>query len=122
MGAAVTVTDWAYVGKKDETEMKHYVGSTGPLSVCVNAKSWHSYKSGIMTTCSSTSTDHCVQIVGYGTDASAGVNGTKYWKVRNSWNTNFGEGGYLRIARGHNLCNINSAPTKTTAGEVVGPQ
>ena len=77
--AVVTVTDWAYVGKKDEKEMKNYVGTTGPLSVCVNAESWHSYKSGVMTKCSSKSTDHCVQLVGYGTDT--GANGTKYWKV-----------------------------------------
>lgn len=58
---------WAYVGKGDEDEMQKYVGTTGPLSVCVNAGSWHSYKGGVMTNCPSKNTDHCVQVVGYGT-------------------------------------------------------
>merc|ERR1712000_224127 len=112
---AVTVDDWAYVGKNDETEMKKYVGTNGPLSVCVNAGSWHSYKSGVMTNCPSKDTDHCVQVVGYGKTSD----GLEYWKVRNSWGTNFGEEGFLRVALGSNQCAITSEPTKTTAGHVI---
>jgi len=115
---AVTVDDWAYVGKNDETEMKKYVGTSGTLSVCVNAGSWHSYRSGVMTNCPSRSTDHCVQIVGYGKTSD----GLEYWKVRNSWGTNFGEEGFLRVALGSNQCDINSEATKTTAGHVISVQ
>jgi cathepsin B len=38
---------------------------------------------------------HAVKIVGWGTD-----NGTKYWKVANSWNPYWAEKGYFRIKRG----------------------
>ena len=57
------------VGVKNETAMKSYVGSTGPLSVCVDASDWSGYTGGIKTTCG-TSTDHCVQLVGYASSSS----------------------------------------------------
>ena len=34
-------------------------------------------------------------LVGYGTDEKYG----DYWLVRNSWGTNWGENGYIRIKR-----------------------
>ena len=40
---------------------------------------------------------HAVKIVGWGVE-----NGTKYWKVANSWNPYWGENGYFRIKRGIN--------------------
>jgi len=46
---------------------------------------------------------HAVKIVGWGTE-----NGTKYWKVANSWNPYWGEEGYFRIVRGRNECGIES--------------
>jgi len=104
----VKVTSYQRVGRNDETAMKQYVGSTGPLSVCVDASRWHSYRGGILTTCGS-NVDHCVQIVGYGES-----NGQSYWKVRNSWGTGFGENGHIRIQIGRNLCRIASEATKTT--------
>ncbi|VDO19293.1 unnamed protein product [Heligmosomoides polygyrus] len=45
---------------------------------------------------------HAVKIIGWGVQ-----NGTKYWTVANSWNTDWGEdGGYFRILRGNNQCGI----------------
>ena len=55
--------------------MANYMLATGPLSVCVAAEVWNTYKGGIMTSCPG-GVDHCVQAVGVNT----GVNG--YWKVR----------------------------------------
>jgi len=46
---------------------------------------------------------HSVKIVGYGIDQ-----GTKYWLVANSWNDEFGEGGFFRISRGTDECGIES--------------
>jgi hypothetical protein len=109
--AVVTLNDWQYVGRGSESAMKQYVGSSGPLAVCVNAE-WHHYKSGILTGCPDESTNHCVQLVGYG---------DSYWKVRNSWGNSWGENGHIRLAYGSNQCNINFSPTKTIAGTILGP-
>lgn len=97
-----------YTTINGEDNMATYVQSTGPLSVCVDADTWSTYKSGIMTKCGN-QVDHCVQAVGV--DASS--NG--YWKVRNSWGTSWGEDGFIRLAYGQDLCAIASDPTYTDA-------
>lgn len=93
-----------YTTVKGESAMASYVQSTGPLSVCLDANSWNSYKGGIMTSCGK-SVDHCVQAVGV--DASSGG----YWKVRNSWGPNWGEKGFIRLAYGKDTCAISHDPT-----------
>lgn len=98
------VTVDSYTTVSGETNMANYVKATGPLSVCVDASSWNSYKGGIMTSCGQR-VDHCVQAVGVDT-ASGG-----YWKVRNSWGTSWGESGYIRLAYGKNTCDITNDPT-----------
>jgi len=44
---------------------------------------------------------HAVRIVGWGQEGSV-----KYWKVANSWGTEWGEKGFFRIARGSNECRL----------------
>jgi len=95
-----------YTTISGEGNMAAYMQSTGPLSVCVDANSWNSYTGGIMTVCGQ-SVDHCVQAVGVDVDGG-------YWKVRNSWDTNWGESGFIRLAYGKNTCAITSDPTFVT--------
>lgn len=97
----------AYYTVKGESTMASYVQATGPLSVCVDASTWSSYKSGIMSSCGK-SVNHCVQAVGV--DLT-----NKYWKVRNSWATTWGESGHIRLSYGANTCAITNDPTYVTA-------
>jgi cathepsin B len=43
-------------------------------------------------------------------------NGTKYWKVANSWNPYWGEKGFFRIVRGKNECGIEDQVTGSPSG------
>ena len=92
-----------YTTIRGESNMASYVQTTGPLSICIDANNWSSYKGGVLSACGK-SVDHCVQVVGV--DTSAG-----YWKVRNSWGTSWGESGYIRLAYGQNTCAITNDPT-----------
>jgi len=69
-----------------------------PVSVAIEADQqvFQHYTKGVLTNeACGENLDHGVLVVGYGTD-----NGQKYWKVKNSWGTTFGEEGYIRIERG----------------------
>lgn len=73
----------------------------GPASVCLAASSWQSYRGGILKRCDN-NVDHCVQTTGYTSEA---------WVIRNSWGTGWGESGFLRLARGSDLCKVSDDVT-----------
>jgi C1A family cysteine protease len=82
-----------------------------PVSIAIEAdkSAFQSYRSGVLSSTCGTSLDHGVLAVGYGTD-----NGVKYWKVKNSWGTTYGEDGYVRLLRGKGgvgECGILSQPS-----------
>lgn len=83
--------------------------ANGPTSVTIDADAdtFHFYESGVLNDddCG-TSLDHAVTAVGYGTDTESGLD---YWLVRNSWGGEWGEGGYIKMARvgdGYGMCGI----------------
>lgn len=47
--------------------------------------------------------DHCVQLVGF---HAADEPANSYWLVRNSWSTNWGENGYIRLQLNANTCGL----------------
>jgi len=104
---AVTVTGWKKL-PTTEDELAAAVAVNGPVSVAINADPVQYYSSGIISGrgCDPKSLDHGVLIVGYGEEK-----GKKYWIVKNSWGSDWGEEGYFRIARGVNACGIASVPT-----------
>jgi len=68
-----------------------------PVSVAVEAdqNSFQFYSSGVLTANCGTNLDHGVLVVGYGA-----ATGLDYYKVKNSWGADWGESGYIRLARG----------------------
>lgn len=101
---------------QDEDGLKAALNKFGPLSVCVNANDWDDYSHGVYTKkCSGkyNKLDHCVQLVGYDTTAS-----TPYWKVRNSWASDWGEKGFIRLPMGENACGIADEAMYVTAALV----
>jgi len=95
-----------------ETQMQQLMMQYGPLSVCLNATPMQFYTGGVdnPTNCDPDEIDHCVTMVGWGVDS-----GTPYWRIKNSWNTNWGEEGYYRLIRGTGACGINRVITIASA-------
>lgn len=47
---------------------------------------------------------HAIRILGWGEE-----NGTLYWIIANSWNTDWGNNGFFKILRGSNHCGIEDS-------------
>jgi C1A family cysteine protease len=97
----------SYKTISNEADMKTATATVAPLSICVDASQWQFYSSGVMTPSQcGTSLDHCVQIVGYDTSVSP-----PYWNVRNSWGTDWGLSGFIKLEYGHNTCGLTEETT-----------
>ncbi|KAL1524241.1 hypothetical protein AB1Y20_019146 [Prymnesium parvum] len=98
--SVVTIQSYKTVSRFGVSEGKMLTQiQKSPISVCVDASKWQTYRSGIMGKSCGTSLDHCVQAVGY--NANEG-----YWIVRNSWNTDWGVDGYIYVKEGVDACGI----------------
>jgi hypothetical protein len=94
------------IPENSTAHLVYAVLSIGPISVAIDAEEdFQFYSSGIFTstTCSETMLDHAVTVVGYGRTS----NGTSYYIIKNSWNTDWGQDGYMYFnADIPNMCGI----------------
>ncbi|PNW87367.1 hypothetical protein CHLRE_02g119900v5 [Chlamydomonas reinhardtii] len=99
------LTAWGQVDKGVEAMMSE-IYHRGPITcgqVCPEDFTWH-YNGGIYKdTSGDTELDHDVEVVGWGEE-----DGEKYWIVRNSWGTYWGERGFFRVRRGDNSLQLES--------------
>jgi C1A family cysteine protease len=102
----------------NENQIAQALAKYGPLAISLDASGLQSYQGGIISNprCSSSprTNNHAVNIVGYGTGRNLG-----YWKIRNSWGTSYGEGGYVRIVRGKCGCGL-CTEVVTATGVTIG--
>jgi len=108
------IVSWDYACYIEmEHELLETTYTTGPTSICVDASNWQDYESGVMTgwQCAWVDLlDHCVQAVGWNLNAPV-----PYWMVRNSWSTDWGENGYIRLEYGDNTCGLTFDATYVTS-------
>lgn len=93
---AASINGYETVPIKNETALKVAV-SMQPVSVAIDAGGllFQLYDGGIFSGFCGTRLNHGVAAVGYGEEE-----GRKYWIVKNSWGTEWGEDGYIRMERG----------------------
>jgi C1A family cysteine protease len=95
---------------KYEQTVRDALYTIGPLSICVDASDWQDYDWGIfMGFCGSASDDldHAVLLTGFNEKYG-------YYNVRNSWASDWGEDGYIRLSLGRNTCGMLDLVTYAT--------
>lgn len=92
-------------GDDQELAMMMEIFHRGPIScgICATDQLLE-YTGGVFTDITNaTQINHDISVVGYGEE-----NGKKFWMVRNSWGTYWGENGFFRLERGTNNLGIES--------------
>ncbi|KAJ0666952.1 putative fruit bromelain [Helianthus annuus] len=113
---AAAITGHEDVPANSESALLKAVASQ-PVSVAIDASGsdFQFYSSGVFTGDCGTELDHGVPAVGYGTSDD----GTKYWLVKNSWGTSWGQEGYIMMQRDveakEGLCGIAMQASYPTA-------
>ena len=89
------------VANSDDAHKEALVTEESPISIALDATGWNRIPSGstkIWTSeelgCSTYGQiDHAVLLVGYGA-----IDGVEYWLIKNSWGSNWGDAGYVKLA------------------------
>jgi len=86
------LVSWTHLPTNNQDAVISALATMGPLIINVDANGWAHYETGIYDGCNQTYPDinHVVELVGYAPD---------YWIIRNSWNTGWGEMGYIRVRK-----------------------
>ncbi|KAM0901893.1 hypothetical protein ACQ4PT_019656 [Festuca glaucescens] len=97
---AATISGYQYVPPRNETALLLAVAHQ-PVTIALDGKN-RAFRfftgTGIFGAADeqcTTELNHAVTAVGYGTDE----NGSKYWLMKNSWGSTWGDKGYVKIAR-----------------------
>lgn len=118
-------TGWGILESNHENHMELALRYIGPIAVGFHGSDFDflHYTGGIFRSrhCPQSS-NHALLITGFGHDG----NGTKYWIARNSWGADWGENGYVRIARSHGghkgtlgTCGIARSPSVALGGTLL---
>ncbi|GMR38753.1 hypothetical protein PMAYCL1PPCAC_08948, partial [Pristionchus mayeri] len=111
-GYPLTYTQDKHFGKSSYgltrrvADIQKEIMTNGPVVAAFNVyEDFEKYTGGICThTAGKYLGGHAVKVIGWGVE-----NGTPYWLVSNSWNTDWGEHGLFRIIRGTNDCGFEAS-------------
>jgi hypothetical protein len=96
------ISNW-YGTVPSETSFMQLLKKYGPMPIAIDATKWKTYKKGVIERgCWTGSRNHAVLLTGWGVNDR----GVKFWNIRNSWDTTWGENGFIRIGRFNNVCGI----------------
>jgi cathepsin B len=98
--------DKVYTVRSHEDQIKMEMMKNGPVQTAFTVYAdFPNYKSGVYQhKTGSALGGHAVKMMGWGVE-----NGTPYWLVANSWNTDWGNEGFFRILRGNDECGIEKS-------------
>ena len=101
----------SHYGVSGEAAIQTEIMTHGPVEAAFTVyEDFLAYKTGVYShTTGQALGGHAIRILGWGVE-----NGTPFWEVANSWNSDWGNQGYFRIARGSDECGIESG---VVAGE-----
>jgi len=106
-----TVSGWESLPSNSGKALKQALVDQGSAVVAVDGNDWFDYSAGVFDGCTKDADiGHAVLAKGYGTDASSGKN---FWLIQNSWGTNWGENGDIRLLRHESdddFCGTDSKP------------
>jgi len=104
------VKDYSFVNPNPDAIMEAV--AEGPVAVAIRVvNDFYGYKEGIYSSADCEGyVNHAVVVVGYGT-----VSDVEYWIVRNSWGARWGNGGYILMEKGVNMCGIEEYVVKVEA-------
>jgi cathepsin L len=109
--ASFGMLGWSKLPENKLNPLKLALVTKGPVAVSISAGySWNQYEGGVLDDCPKDAIiDHAVVLIGYGVTKKAQsllpfstdilAAGVKYWHLQNSWGSDWGESGYLRMLR-----------------------
>lgn len=106
---AASISSCTEIQAGNEGVMQQALYSQGPLAIAVDASgiAFQFYHSGVYynPSCDPQNLDHAMTAVGYGSEK-----GQDYWLVKNQWGIDWGENGYIKMARNrNNNCGVASS-------------
>merc|ERR1719261_1096912 len=97
----VNIEDWVHLPVNQAAPLVQALFQHGPVVVSVDGSPWSLYQSGVFSGCSQNAIiNHAVVAEGFGEEVSPGTKKLhKYYLIKNSWGSDWGESGYIRLER-----------------------
>lgn len=91
----VRLSGWVNPESNKAQPLMEAIYNKGPVAVAVDGGPWFDYDHGVFDGCKKDAIlGHGVLAVGYGGEGAG-----QYWRIQNSWGSNWGEKGHIRLKR-----------------------